>query len=207
MYKGERFNSISHLIGSVAAVAGLAVLVVLASQQGDPWKIVSFSIYGVSLVFLYSVSALHHSLRGKSKAVFRQLDHHAIYILIAGTYTPFTLVTLRGAWGWSIFGIVWGLAVIGIVMDSLPKSVNSRRVLSLVIYLVMGWLCLIALNPILQQLPSDGFMLLLLGGIFYTVGVVFYAIGGRIQHFHSVWHLFVLAGSVSHFCSILFYVN
>ncbi len=122
MYKGERFNSISHLIGAVAAIAGLAILVVIAAKQGDPWKIVSFSIYGFTLLLLFIFSTIYHSLRGKAKEVFRALDHISIYLLIAGTYTPLTLVTLRGAWGWSIFGIVWGLAVLGIILDSLPQE-------------------------------------------------------------------------------------
>ena len=204
MYKGERLNSVSHLIGAAAAVAGLAILVVLAARQGDPWKIVSFSIYGTTLFALFLVSTLYHSLRGKPKAIFRKLDHHAIYLLIAGTYTPFTLVTLRGVWGWSIFGTVWTLAVIGMVLDSLPRK--GRRILPVVIYLLMGWLCLIAIGPLLQALPLAGFLLLLLGGIFYTVGVVFYALDARVRHFHGVWHLFVLAGSLSHYLAVLLYV-
>ena len=122
VYRGERFNSISHLIGAAAALAGLVILVVLASRQGDPWKIVGLSIYGTTLLLLYVFSALYHGLRGKAKKVFRKFDHHAIYLLIAGTYTPFTLVTLRGSWGWSLFGVIWGLAVIGIVLDSLPQK-------------------------------------------------------------------------------------
>lgn len=207
MYKGERFNSISHLIGAVAAVAGLAVLVAMAARQGDPWKVVSFSLYGASLLLLYLTSTLYHSLRGRAKRVFRQLDHHAIYLLIAGTYTPFMLVTLRGVWGWTIFGVIWGLAVIGIVVDSLPRTASGRRILPVVIYLVMGWLCLIALGPLLRELPSDGFLLLLAGGLFYSVGLVFYAFDTRVRHFHGIWHLFVLAGSVSHYFAVLLYVG
>lgn len=204
MYKGERFNSISHLIGAVAALAGLVILVVLASRQGDPWKIVSFSIYGTTLLLLYVFSALYHGLRGKAKKVFRELDHHAIYLLIAGTYTPLTLVTLRGDWGWSIFGVIWGLAVLGIVLDSLPKK--GSRVLPVIIYLFMGWLCLIALGPLLRALPLAGFVWLLLGGLFYTGGLVFYVMDKRVRHFHGIWHLFVLAGSLSHYVTMLLYV-
>lgn len=204
MYKGERLNSISHLIGAAGALAGLSVLVVLAARQGDPWKIVSFSIYGVTLLMLYVVSTLYHSLRGKPKAIFRKLDHFSIYLLIAGTYTPFTLVTLRGAWGWSLFGIIWGLAVIGIVIDALPSK--GHRILPVVIYLLMGWSCLAAIRPLLRVLPIAGFMWLLAGGLFYTVGVIFFALDARVRHFHGVWHLFVLAGSLSHFCAVLFYV-
>jgi hemolysin III len=204
MKKGERFNSISHLIGAAAALAGLVVLVVAASRQGDPWKIVSFSIYGATLLLLYTSSALYHTLRGKAKDVFRKLDHQAIYLLIAGTYTPFTLVTLRGAWGWSLFGVIWGLAVLGIVVDSLPQK--GLRILPVVIYLLMGWLVLMALKPLLQALPSTGFVWLLVGGLFYTGGIVFYALDEKVRHFHGIWHLFVLLGSISHYLTVLFYV-
>ena len=204
MYKGERLNGISHLIGAAGALAGLVVLVVLAARQGDPWKIVSFSIYGVTLLMLYVFSTLYHSLRGRSKTIFRKLDHFAIYLLIAGTYTPFTLITLRGVWGWWLFGIIWGLAIIGIVIDALPN--NGRRILPVVIYLLMGWSCLAAIRPLLLALPFAGFMWLLAGGLFYTVGVIFFALDKRVQCFHGVWHLFVLAGSGSHYCAVFFYV-
>jgi hemolysin III len=204
MYKGERFNGISHLIGAAGALAGLVVLVVLAARQGDPWKIVSFSIYGITLLMLYVFSTLYHSLRGRSKTIFRKLDHFAIYLLIAGTYTPFTLVTLRGVWGWWLFGIIWGLAIIGIVIDALPG--NGRRILPVVIYLLMGWSCLAAIRPLLLTLPFAGFMWLLAGGLFYTVGVIFFALDARVRCFHGVWHLFVLAGSGSHYCAVFFYV-
>ena len=204
MYKGERFNSISHTVGAVAALPGLVILVVLASNQSDPWKIVSFSVYGTTLFLLYAISALYHSLRGRAKNFFRKLDHYAIYLLIAGTYTPFTLVTLRGNWGWSLFGIIWGLAILGIVLDSLHK--NGRRIIPVVIYLLMGWLCLIALGPLMKALPLAGFIWLLLGGLFYTFGLVFYVYDERVRHFHGIWHLFVLAGSLSHYVTIVFYV-
>ncbi len=204
MYPGERFNSISHLIGAVAALAGLVVVVVVAAQQGDPWKIVSFSIYGTTLFFLYAASTLYHSLRGQAKRFFRKLDHYSIYFLIAGTYTPFTLVTLRGAWGWTIFGVIWGLVVVGIVVEALPQQGN--RVLSLAVYILMGWLVLVALKPLLEALPWAGFVWLLMGGLFYTGGVVFYLFDEKIRHFHGIWHLFVLAGSLSHYVTILFYV-
>jgi hemolysin III len=207
MYEGERFNSITHLIGAVAAMIGIAILVALAAREGAYWKTVSFSIYGISLIGLYSISALYHSLRGKPKIFFRKLDHYAIYVLIAGTYTPYTLVTLRGAWGWTLFGVIWALAVIGIILEALPKRIDSRRILSLVIYLAMGWLCLIAVVPLLEKLPRAGFMLLLAGGVLYSAGIVFYVYDKRIKHFHGIWHLFVLAGSACHFFSILLYVN
>lgn len=204
MYPGERFNGYSHLIGAALAVGGAAVLIVLAAGQGDPWKIVSFSVYGTVLLLLYLFSTLYHSLRGRAKEVFRKLDHYAIYLLIAGTYTPFTLVTLQGAWGWSLFGVVWGMALLGIVVDSL--SWDKRRILPVVIYLAMGWLALIALRPLLNALPLAGFAWLLAGGVFYTVGIVFYALERWIKHGHGIWHLFVLAGSACHYFAILFYV-
>ncbi|MDS4021885.1 MAG: hemolysin III family protein [Candidatus Competibacter sp.] len=204
MYRGERFNSISHLVGAVAALVGLVIVVVVAARQGDPWKIVSFSVYGATLFSLYTISTLYHSLRGRAKRIFRKLDHLSIYFLIAGTYTPFTLVTLRGAWGWTIFGIIWGLALVGIVLETLPQKGN--RVLSVVVYVLMGWLVLVALEPLLQALPPAGFIWLLLGGIFYTGGLAFYMFDEKVRHFHGVWHLFVLAGSISHYMTILFYV-
>ncbi len=204
VYHGEKFNSISHLIGAVAATAGLVALVVIAARQGDPWRIVSFSIYGTTLLLLYTISTLYHSLRGRAKKIFRILDHNSIYLLIAGTYTPFTLVTIRGAWGWSLFGIIWGLAAIGIVLDSLPHK--GSRIIPLIIYLVMGWSCIIAIKPLLEVLPMNGFYWLLAGGIFYTVGIIFYVLDKKVRHFHGIWHLFVLAGSISHYVTIFFYV-
>jgi len=204
MYHGERFNSISHLVGAALALAGLVVLVMLASWKGDPWKIVSFSVYGASLFLLYTLSTLYHSLRGRAKDIFRKLDHIAIYLLIAGTYTPLALVTLRGTWGWSLFGIIWGLAIIGIVVDSLHKK--GSRAIQMVIYLLMGWLILVAMYPLIQALPNGGLLLLVLGGVFYTSGMIFYAIDDRMKHAHGIWHLFVLAGSISHFLAMLFYV-
>lgn len=204
MYYGERFNGISHLLGTVLAAAGLALLVVLAARQGDPWKIVSFSLYGTTLFLLYLVSTLYHSLRGRAKVLFQRLDHLAIYLLIAGTYTPFMLVTLRGAWGWSLFGVVWGLALTGMALEYRPRK--GARILSVVIYLAMGWLALIALGPLLAALPFMGLVWLVGGGLFYTLGVLFYALDTRLRHGHGIWHLFVLAGSLSHYFAILFYV-
>ena len=204
MYQGERFNSISHLVGAIMALAGLVVLVVMAARQGDPWKIVSLSVYGTTLFSLYTVSTLYHSLRGQTKLLFRKLDHYSIYLLIAGTYTPFTLVTLHGGWGWSIFGIIWGLAVLGILLEALPQGKN--RVLSVIIYVSMGWLLMVALKPLLAALPSAGFWWLLLGGCFYTGGLVFYFFDEKVRHLHGIWHLFVLAGSVCHYITMLFFV-
>jgi hemolysin III len=204
MYRGERLNSITHLIGTSLALAGLVVLVVHAAQLGDPWKIVSFSIYGVTLVALYFFSTLYHSTRGKVKAIFQTLDHAAIYLLIAGTYTPLTLVTLRGVWGWWLFGTIWVLALIGMLQDIL--STRRRSILSIAIYLLMGWLAVIAIRPLANALPVEGLILIVAGGLFYTVGVVFYALGKRLSYGHEIFHLFVLAGSSCHYFTILLYV-
>jgi len=205
MYKGERFNSITHLLGAMASIAGLVILVVLASQQGDPWKIVSFSIYGATLVILYLCSTLHHSLRGRASRIFLKLDYLAIYLLIAGSYTPIALVVLRGAWGWSIFGIIWGLAVVGIVLDALP--IQGRWILPIIIYLLMGWLAMIALIPIIRAMAGWGFGLLLTGGVVYTSGLVFYLLDEKkFSWAHGVWHMFVLAGSMIHYLMMLLYV-
>jgi hemolysin III len=204
MYEREWFNSISHLIGTALALVGMVLLVVMASRQGDPWKIVSFSIYGTTLLLLYTFSTLYHSMQGKAKKVFRKFDHLSIYLLIAGSYTPFTLITLRGGWGWSIFGTVWFMAILGIILDSLPQK--GQRVLPVIIYIIMGWFILIALKPLLRTLPPMGFAWLLFGGVFYSVGIVFYLLDERVPHSHGIWHLFVLAGSISHYFTMFFYV-
>ncbi len=204
MYRGERFNSLTHLVGAVLALAGLVALLVTAGRQGDPWKITSFAIYGTALLLLYVCSVLFHSLRGRAKVVFQKLDHCAIYLLIAGTYTPFALVTLRGAWGWTLFGIVWGFALLGIMQELLIAG--GARVVSVVIYLLMGWCALIAVVPLATALSLAGFAWVLAGGAVYTVGVVFYAYDDRLIHGHGVWHLCVLGGSGAHFGAILGYV-
>ena len=204
MYHGERFNSISHLVGAALALIGMVLLVGYASAQGDPWKIGSFSIYGISLFLLYSLSTLYHSMRGRAKEIFQKLDHVAIYLLIAGTYTPFTLVTLRGAWGWTLFVIIWGLAILGIIVDSRHK--DGSRAIQMGIYLLMGWLVLIAMKPLVQALPTGALVLLVLGGVFYTSGIAFYAVDKRMKHAHGIWHLFVLAGSISHYLAVMFYI-
>ena len=204
MYHGERMNSITHLLGVVLAVVGLIFLVARTALTGDTWKIVSCSIYGGTLVTLYTSSTLYHSIQGTSKKVFQKFDHSAIYLLIAGSYTPFTLVTLRGAWGWSLFGVVWGLAVIGILQDLL--FAKRRGVLSVIIYLLMGWIAMVAIRPLSRALPGAGMTLLVAGGLFYTIGVVFYALDKKLAHSHGIFHLFVLAGSVCHFFTIFLYV-
>ncbi|MFC1852107.1 hemolysin III family protein [candidate division CSSED10-310 bacterium] len=204
MYKGERFNSISHLTGAVAGLLGLVILVVFAVRQAEPLKILSVSIYGTTLLFLYIVSTLYHSMRGKAKKALRRLDYIAIYLLIAGSYTPFILVSLRETWGWPGFGIIWGLAVFGIILEILTHE--GPRFLPVVIYLMMGWSMLLALNPLLRVLTVTGFTWLLIGGLFYTVGVIFFSLSRWVRHSHGIWHLFVLAGSITHYFTILYYV-
>jgi len=204
MDDGEKFNALTHLVGAVLALVGAVVLIVLAALNGDLWKLVSVSIYGVTLVLLYSFSALYHSLHGRAKNLLRKLDHHSIYLLIAGSYTPFCLVTLRGPWGWSLLGVVWGLAVLGSLLELRPQS--GARILSVVIYVVMGWVALAALVPLLQALGPAGFAWVVAGGLFYTVGIVFYVLDTRLTHAHGIWHLFVIAGSATHYVAILHYV-
>ncbi|MCZ4129438.1 PAQR family membrane homeostasis protein TrhA [Stutzerimonas balearica] len=204
MYHGERFNAWTHLVGALLACLGAIWLLVLAALDGSPAKIVSVAIYGLSLILLYSISTLYHSLRGRAKVVMRKLDHLSIYLLIAGSYTPFCLVTLAGAWGWTLFGIVWGLAVIGMLQEIKPRS--EARVLSLVIYAVMGWIVLAAVKPLFAALGGAGFAWLLAGGICYTVGIVFFVFDDRFRHWHGIWHIFVMVGSLLHFIAILFYV-
>lgn len=204
MYHGERFNAWTHLIGALLACIGAIWLLVVASLDGDPWKIVSVAIYGIALVLLYSISTLYHSLRGRAKVVLRKLDHLSIYLLIAGSYTPFCLVTLHGTWGWSLFGVVWGLGLLGMLQEIKPRS--EARVLSLVIYAVMGWIVLVAIEPLLAALGRDGFIWLASGGVLYTVGILFFAYDSRFRHWHGIWHLFVMAGSLLHYVAILRYV-
>ena len=204
MYYGEKFNSITHIVGASLAAIGGGLLIVLAARSGDPWKVVSFSIYSLSLLTLYLTSTLYHSLQGRAKDVLRKLDHCAIYLLIAGSYTPFTLVTLRGPWGWSLFGVVWGLAIAGIAQEA--WFAKGARWLSLVIYVLMGWMVVVGLKPLIAALGMPGFIWLAAGGMFYTLGIGFYATDHRLRHGHGVWHLFVLAGSICHFLAVLLYV-
>ena len=204
MYYGERFNAWTHLVGTILSVAGTVLLIVLAYASGDPWKITSVSVFGATLILLYSASTLYHSLRGRAKTILRKLDHLSIYLLIAGTYTPFCLVTLRGVWGWTLFGIVWGLALIGMLQEIRPRS--EARILSLVIYAVMGWVIVIATGPLLDHLEATGLVLLAAGGLLYTGGIVFYAFDDRFRHWHGIWHLFVIGGSLLHYLTIALYV-
>jgi hemolysin III len=204
MYAGERFNGYSHLAGAILAIAGAVLLVILAALRADPWRIVSFSIYGATLCLLYISSTLYHSVRGRAKNVLRKLDHCAIYLIIAGTYTPFALVTLNGAWGWTLFGAVWGLAVLGIVQELWVGK--GQRIASLAIYLLMGWLAIVAVAPLVEALSWGGLAWLIAGGLAYTGGMVFYVYDERFRHWHGIWHLFVLAGSAMHYMAILLFV-
>ena len=200
----EIAHAVTHGIGILLSIAGLAVLVAFASLYGDAWHITSSSIYGATLILLYTASTLYHGIPQPAvKRVLRRIDHAAIFLLIAGTYTPFTLVNLRGAWGWSLFGLVWGFALLGVVLETMLK----RRIkwLSLTLYLGLGWLVVIAIEPLLDAVATGGLILLLAGGLCYSLGVIFY-VWKRLAYHHAVWHLFVMAGSLLHFFSIFFYV-
>jgi hemolysin III len=204
MVVGERFNSISHMVGAVLALIGATVLITLAAVLADPWKIIGFSVYGVALVLLYLASTLYHALRGRAKAVFQKLDHCSIYLLIAGSYTPFALVSLRGPWGWTLLGVVWGLALLGIAQE--VWLARGARLWSMVIYVLMGWLAVVAVVPLWEALTPGGFAWLAAGGAFYTLGIGFYATDHKLRYGHGVWHLFVLGGSTCHFFTMLMYV-
>jgi hemolysin III len=200
----EIANSVTHGIGVALAIAALSILVTLAGLYGDAWRVVSFSIYGATLILLYLASTLYHAFRSpRLKRFFKGLDHAAIFLLIAGTYTPFTLVTLRGPWGWTLFGLIWGFALAGIIFETLYLGRFKRLVVGF--YIVMGWLVVIAIKPLLDALPVPGMVWLAAGGISYTFGVTFYS-WKRLPFNHAIWHLFVLGGSVCHFFAILFYV-
>jgi len=202
--RGERFNGLSHLAATLLAATGVSLLLALSARAMDAWQVTGVAIYGATLLFLFGVSTLYHSTRGRAKAVLRKLDHCAIYLLIAGTYTPFALVTLRGAWGWSLLGVAWGLAAFGIAQEFFFGK--GARIVSLAIYFAMGWMGLAALQPLAAGLGPAGLAWLIAGGTLYSGGIVFYALDERKRHFHGVWHLFVLAGSAAHFVAIAAYV-
>lgn len=200
----EIANSLTHGLGLALSIVGLAVMVVLASLYGTVWHIVGCSVFGTTLVALYASSTLYHSCRCPiRKRVYRLADHSCIYLLVAGTYTPITLTHLRGAWGWTLFGIVWGCAVAGLFFKWFVRY--RFRFLSVAIYLVMGWLAVIAAEPMLRLVPTGCLLWLLVGGLFYSFGVIFYLLD-RIPYFHAIWHLFVLAGSASHYLAVVLYV-
>lgn len=201
MYKGEFFNSISHLVGASLALIGASVLITLAAVEGDILKIVSYSVYSCTLFLLYLSSTLYHSFQGRAKRFFKRVDHLAIYLLIAGTYTPFALIAVKGATGWWLFGVVWALAVTGIIIENVP--IKGPRIIPIVIYLMMGWACVFTLDAMMAGMSSTGFNLLVAGGIVYTIGVIFYILDNWFKHMHAIWHLFVIGGSVCHYFAIL----
>jgi hemolysin III len=204
MVRGERFNSITHLVGTVLALIGASALVTSAAQHADARTITAVAVYGGMLVILYVSSTLYHSLVGMAKRVFHVFDHCTIYLLIAGTYTPFMLVTLRGPWGWTLFALVWTLALAGVLKDALLHG--RFRSISIVLYMLMGWLVVVAIGPLRRALPAAGIAWLLIGGIVYTVGMIFFALSKRVPYTHGVWHLFVLGGSVCHYVAVYRYV-
>lgn len=200
----EIAHSLSHGVGIVLAIVGLCVLVALSVRDGDIRHVVASGIFGGTLILLYTASTLYHSIPlPETKRLLRIIDHASIYLLIAGTYTPFTLVTLSGPWGWSLFGVTWGLAAVGVIFKLFFTGRFEK--LSLVIYIAMGWCGVVAAKPLMAALAPGGLWLLLLGGLSYTGGVVFYVMK-RLPYHHAIWHLFVLAGSVLHYFAILLYV-
>lgn len=200
----EIFNSVSHGAGSALSIAGTVVLIVVSAIYSDAWAVVSSCIYGASLIILYTMSTLYHAITNeKAKAFFRIMDHNTIFFLIAGTYTPITLACLRGWLGWTLFGIVWGAAAVGIVLNSI--NLERFKKVNMVCYILMGWVIIIAIKPMIDSVNTLSLIFLLVGGIFYTVGIIFYALK-KLKYFHSIWHLFTVAGSVFHYFSILFAV-
>jgi len=200
----EIANAVTHGLGVVLSLVALVLLVAASARTGNPWQLASSITYGITLVLLYLASTLYHSIPGpRARRVFKVIDHSAIYLLIAGTYTPFTLVTLRDTGGWWLFGIIWGLAVIGVSLEAF--WVNRPKWVSAVVYLGMGWFVVVAIRPLLENLASGGIWLLVAGGLCYTLGTVFYVLK-RLPYTHMVWHLFVLGGSVCHFLSVMLYV-
>ncbi|WP_100331182.1 PAQR family membrane homeostasis protein TrhA [Bacillus xiapuensis] len=201
--RGEEIaNSITHGVGAVFSIAALTLLIALSSIYGNVWHVVSFMVFGITMLLLYLSSTLVHSFpRGKVKDLFEIFDHSSIYLFIAGTYTPFLFLAVKGTLGWTLFGVIWGLALIGTVF----KCFYVKRFLktSTILYVVMGWLIVFAWEPLIQNISSNSVVLLVTGGILYTIGAVFYVWRGFKFH-HMIWHLFVLAGSVSHFFSVLY---
>lgn len=203
--RGEEIaNWVTHGLGLVLSIAGLTLLIVFSSQRGDAWHVVSFTVFGLTLLTLYTVSTIYHAYRGeRAKSLFRKLDHAAVFLLIAGTYTPFLLTNLRGPWGWSMFGVIWGLCGAGAVFQLFFGA--RYRLTSTLAYLFVGWLIVVALEPLVASVPRGGLWLLLAGGLCYTVGVVFY-LWRRLRYHHAVWHTFVLSGSTCHFLAVLLFL-
>ena len=202
--KEEIANSITHGVGLILAIAGLGVLIAFASRLGNAWHVVSCTIFATTLILQYTFSTLYHSIQlPRAKSVMRVLDHSAIFLLIAGTYTPFMLVNLRGAWGWTVLTVIWSLALLGVLFQ--VSLLRSWQGLSLGLYIGMGWVVVVAIKPMLDAVAPGGLILLLLGGLAYTSGVVFY-LWKSLSYHHAIWHGFVLAGSILHFFAVLFYV-
>jgi hemolysin III len=204
MHHGERFNGYTHLAGSLLAVAGVVFLMSMPRVQADPWRMGSIAVYGSTLCLLFLASTLYHGTQGEMKNFFRKVDHCSIYLVIAGTWTPFALVTLHGIHGWTLFAAVWGLALLGIVQEC--WLARGARLTSLAIYLLMGWIAIFALEPLIQALTWNGFAWLLAGGLVYTFGIIFYLYDERFTHWHGIWHLVVLVGSAVHYVTILQFV-
>lgn len=204
MYHGERFNAHTHLAGTLLALTGASVLVGQAAVKADPLRLVSFSVYGATLCLLFLVSTLYHSTQGRAKDIFRKLDHCSIYLFIAGSYTPIALVKLDGTVGLTILAAVWSLALVGIVQEC--WLAKGARLTSLAIYLIMGWIAVLAFPPLVEALTWNGMALMLAAGVFYTAGILFYLFDERYPHWHGIWHLFVLAGSAAHYAAILIFV-
>ena len=201
----ELMNSISHGVGALFGIVALVLCVVRAAQSGDPYRIVSGAIFGFTVLILYLMSCLYHALKvNKAKRVFRVIDHCTIFLLIAGTYTPYTLVSLRDSVGWWVFGVIWATAIVGIVLNAVSLKKFSK--ISVALYLIMGWMIVIAYQPMVQAIPSGGMQLLVWGGVAYTVGAILYGVGSRKKYFHSIFHFFCMIGTALHFLSIYLYV-
>lgn len=203
--RGEEIaNSLSHGLALIAAMIGTPFLILHAVRQGDAGYIVGTSIFAATMLLLYLASTLYHALpHGRAKRVFRVIEHSAIYLLIAGTYTPFTLGVLHGAWGWTLLGLVWGLALAGVLLKALNRM--AHPIFSTGLYLLMGWLIVIAAQPLSASMPASGLLWLIAGGLAYTLGVIFFALDSRLRYGHFIWHLFVMAGTACHYFAVLWY--
>jgi len=200
----EIANSLSHGLGFVAAVAAAPILILTTAQNGRPVNVIGASIFAATVVLLYCASTVYHAVpHRRAKALLRKIDHGAIFLLIAGTYTPFTLGALNGPWGWTLLGLVWSLAAVGVTLKAFDRI--EHPVASLGLYLLMGWLCVIAIGPLLERIPPQGLLLLAAGGFAYMAGVAFFATDSRVRYGHFIWHLFVLAGTSCHFFAVLWY--
>ncbi|MDP3699749.1 MAG: hemolysin III family protein [Hylemonella sp.] len=200
----EIANSVSHGLGLGAALVGVPILIVDTARRADAALMVGVSVFCATVLTLYLASAIYHALpAGRLKRIFRVLDHASIFLLIAGTYAPFTLGVLRGPWGWTLFGVLWGLAIVGVMSKIIGRT--SRPILSTVLYLVMGWLVVVAVDPLVTRMPLAGLLWLLAGGVFYTAGVAFFAFDSRLRYGHLIWHLFVMSGTVCHYLAVFWY--